>query len=140
MAERARPGFAGWRGARTEVRIQNQQRLPDAKTDRLRRLYKPLVEFALKRKNALGGERGPARSRTTGLLRAKLLACVTPHCDYIEFLPRDLSESPLRKYLTVDHLVMVDGEIRRPLEAGLGIELNREALKEYALAASRLQS
>lgn len=66
------------------------------------------------------------------------LACVTPHCDYIEFLPRDLSESPLRKYLTVDHFVMVDGEIRRPLEAGLGIELNRDALKEYALAASRL--
>jgi L-alanine-DL-glutamate epimerase-like enolase superfamily enzyme len=60
------------------------------------------------------------------------LAAVTPHCDYIEFLPAELTLSPLRRELTSSDLQMVDGVIPLPTEPGLGIELNREALTCYA--------
>jgi L-alanine-DL-glutamate epimerase-like enolase superfamily enzyme len=63
------------------------------------------------------------------------LAAVTPHCDYIEFLPSDLSESGLRKDLTSDELEMVDGRIPLPVKPGLGVELDRGALEQYAAEA-----
>jgi L-alanine-DL-glutamate epimerase-like enolase superfamily enzyme len=63
------------------------------------------------------------------------LAAVTPHCDYIEFLPADLSESRLRKELTVEELHMVDGQIPLPTRPGLGVELEPDALAAYAQAA-----
>jgi L-alanine-DL-glutamate epimerase-like enolase superfamily enzyme len=66
------------------------------------------------------------------------LAAVTPNCDYIEFLPAELSESSLRKDLTSDELEMVDGVIPLPTEPGLGIELNRDALERYAAEASEV--
>ena len=66
------------------------------------------------------------------------LAAVTPHCDYIEFLPADLSESGLRRDLTSDELKMVDGEIALPSRPGLGIEIDREALAAYAAEAEAL--
>jgi L-alanine-DL-glutamate epimerase-like enolase superfamily enzyme len=63
------------------------------------------------------------------------LAAVSPSCDYIEFLPTELSESPMRKDLTRDELRMVDGVIPLPTKPGLGIELNRDAVKRYAAEA-----
>ncbi len=60
------------------------------------------------------------------------LAAVTACCDYVEFLPSELSESGLRQDLTVQELQMVDGMIAVPEGAGLGVELNREALEQYA--------
>jgi L-alanine-DL-glutamate epimerase-like enolase superfamily enzyme len=63
------------------------------------------------------------------------LAAVTPHCDYIEFLPADLSESGLRRDLTSDELEMVDGTIALPAKPGLGVEVDREALAAYAAEA-----
>jgi L-alanine-DL-glutamate epimerase-like enolase superfamily enzyme len=63
------------------------------------------------------------------------LAAVSPSCDYIEFLPAELSESPMRKDLTRDELRMVDGVIPLPTKPGLGIELNRDAVKRYAAEA-----
>jgi L-alanine-DL-glutamate epimerase-like enolase superfamily enzyme len=66
------------------------------------------------------------------------LAAVTPHCDYIEFLPSELSESGLRKDLTSDELEMVDGVIPLPARPGLGVELDRDALEHYADAAKAL--
>jgi L-alanine-DL-glutamate epimerase-like enolase superfamily enzyme len=66
------------------------------------------------------------------------LAAVTPNCDYIEFLPADLSESGLRKDLTSEELTMVDGTIALPDAPGLGVELDREALNHYAGAAETL--
>jgi L-alanine-DL-glutamate epimerase-like enolase superfamily enzyme len=66
------------------------------------------------------------------------LAAVTSHCDYVEFLPPDLSESGLRRDLTSDELEMVDGVIPLPTAPGLGVELDREALDRYADAAQRL--
>jgi L-alanine-DL-glutamate epimerase-like enolase superfamily enzyme len=66
------------------------------------------------------------------------LAAVTPHCDYIEFLPKDLCEAGLRKDLTSDELEMVDGVIPLPTRPGLGVELDRDALAAYAAEAERL--
>jgi L-alanine-DL-glutamate epimerase-like enolase superfamily enzyme len=66
------------------------------------------------------------------------LAAVTPHCDYIEFLPAELSESGLRRDLTRTELEMVDGAIALPTWPGLGVELDRDALESYASAARRL--
>jgi L-alanine-DL-glutamate epimerase-like enolase superfamily enzyme len=66
------------------------------------------------------------------------LAAVTPHCDYIEFLPRDLSESGLRRDLTSDELQMVDGRIPLPMKPGLGVDVDREALAGYAAEAEAL--
>ena len=63
------------------------------------------------------------------------LAAVTPNCDYIEFLPVELSESPMRKELTTDELEMVDGQISLPTKPGLGFELNRDAVERYAAEA-----
>jgi L-alanine-DL-glutamate epimerase-like enolase superfamily enzyme len=63
------------------------------------------------------------------------LAAATPNCDYIEFLPVELSESGLRKRLTRDSLRMVDGVLAVPTAPGLGVELDRDALAEFAAEA-----
>ncbi|MBD0290123.1 MAG: hypothetical protein ICV74_02610 [Thermoleophilia bacterium] len=59
------------------------------------------------------------------------LAAATPHCAYIEFLPKDLSGAGLRKDLTNGELRLVDGTIPIPRKPGLGIELDRAALERY---------
>jgi len=59
------------------------------------------------------------------------LAAATPHCDYIEFLPAELSASGLRRDLTDHRLQMVDGVLPLPTAPGLGVELDREALAAY---------
>ena len=53
-------------------------------------------------------------------------------CPYIEFLPAELSESPLRRELVADELPVVDGTLRLREKPGLGIELNRDALARFA--------
>jgi L-alanine-DL-glutamate epimerase-like enolase superfamily enzyme len=63
------------------------------------------------------------------------LAMVTPHMPFFEFLPAELCESRLRKELTVDELVFEGGTLRPPARPGLGVELVREALEEFAAAA-----
>lgn len=68
------------------------------------------------------------------------LAAVSPNCEYIEFLPAELSESSLRKDLTSDELRMVDGRIALPAKPGLGIELNREALERYEIEAAAVSA
>ncbi len=62
-------------------------------------------------------------------------AAVTPVCDFIEFLPAGLSESALRKSLTGADPAMVDGRIRVPSSPGLGVEINRDAMREFERAA-----
>ena len=59
-------------------------------------------------------------------------AAVTPDCPYIEFVPPTLTESRLRKELTLDEPRMVDGIIPLPTEPGLGPRVNRKALEDYA--------
>jgi len=66
------------------------------------------------------------------------LAAVSPNCDYIEFLPAELSASPMRKDLTSDDLQMIDGQLPLPTKPGLGVELNRDALERYAAEAREI--
>jgi L-alanine-DL-glutamate epimerase-like enolase superfamily enzyme len=67
------------------------------------------------------------------------LAAVTGNCPYIEYLPVELSESPLRRELLTTEPSMESGEIAVPTAPGLGIELNREALARFAEAARRIR-
>jgi L-alanine-DL-glutamate epimerase-like enolase superfamily enzyme len=67
------------------------------------------------------------------------LAAVTPHCPYVEFLPADLSESPLRKELTIGAPEMVNGVLAPSDAPGLGVELNPDALERFADAARRIR-
>jgi L-alanine-DL-glutamate epimerase-like enolase superfamily enzyme len=68
------------------------------------------------------------------------LAMVTPHMPFFEFLPAELCESRLRKELVADELVYADGELPMPMRPGLGIDLNRDALTEFARAGARVRS
>jgi L-alanine-DL-glutamate epimerase-like enolase superfamily enzyme len=85
----------------------------------------------------LGAERGrrvvPHLWKTgISIAAAVPLAAVTRGCEYVEFLPAELSESELRQDLTLQELEMVDGVISAPQAPGLGVELNRDALERYA--------
>jgi len=66
------------------------------------------------------------------------LATVTPHMPFFEFLPAELCESRLRKDLTVDEPAFADGRLGIPARPGLGVELNRTALREFEEAAARV--
>jgi L-alanine-DL-glutamate epimerase-like enolase superfamily enzyme len=66
-----------------------------------------------------------------GIAASAHLAAATAHCPYIEFLPAHLSESVLRRELTVDELQLVDGRIPLPKEPGLGVQVNLDALRKY---------
>jgi L-rhamnonate dehydratase len=66
-----------------------------------------------------------------GIAASAHLAAATAHCPYIEFLPAHLSESVLRRELTVDELQLVDGKIPLPKEPGLGVQVNPDALRKY---------
>jgi L-alanine-DL-glutamate epimerase-like enolase superfamily enzyme len=63
------------------------------------------------------------------------LAASSEVCPFVEYLPAELSESPLRRELVLDELAVVDGAIGPPEKAGLGIELDREALARFAAGA-----
>jgi L-alanine-DL-glutamate epimerase-like enolase superfamily enzyme len=65
-------------------------------------------------------------------------AAVTENCPFIGFLPRDLSESPLRQELLTREHQMENGVIPVPTTPGLGVELNQDALVRFADAAESL--
>lgn len=66
-----------------------------------------------------------------GIAASAHLAAVTPHCPFIEFLPADLCDSPLRQELVADELTIDCGTIPLPQRPGLGIELNAEAMRKF---------
>ena len=67
------------------------------------------------------------------------LAAVTPHLPFFEFVPPAMAESRLRRELVRDELMLRDdGTLALPERPGLGIELDRAALEEFAEAARRL--
>ena len=69
-----------------------------------------------------------------GIAASAHLAAVTDCCPYIEFLPAALSESALRRELTIDELEWrADGSLALPTKPGLGVELNRETLERYSV-------
>ena len=63
--------------------------------------------------------------------RQRHLAAASDRCPFIEFLPIELAESPLRRELLVDDLPVSGGLISLTDSPGLGIELNRDALEKY---------
>lgn len=66
-----------------------------------------------------------------GIAASAHLAAVTGHCPYIEFLPADLCDSLLRKELVRDELEFSAGVISLPQKPGLGIDVDRDALKRF---------
>ena len=69
-----------------------------------------------------------------GIAASAHMAAATECCPHIEFMPAPLADSALRKELVADELKLVNGVIPLPEKPGLGIELNREALKRYSQA------
>ena len=68
-----------------------------------------------------------------GIAASAHLCAATACCPYLEYLPTELSESPLRRELVLNELKMRDGIIALPQKPGLGIEINRDALEKYAV-------
>jgi len=68
-----------------------------------------------------------------GIAASTHLSATTLSCPYIEFLPKELAESQLRKDLVLEELPVLDGKIHLPEKPGLGIELNEEKLKQYTV-------
>jgi L-alanine-DL-glutamate epimerase-like enolase superfamily enzyme len=66
-----------------------------------------------------------------GIAASAHLAAACDCCPYIEFLPIELAESPLRRELLAEDLPLVEGRITLPETPGLGIELNRDVLEKY---------
>jgi L-alanine-DL-glutamate epimerase-like enolase superfamily enzyme len=66
-----------------------------------------------------------------GISASVHLAAITSHCPFVEFMPAELCESPLRKDLVADPFELQDGVIPLPNRPGLGIELNEDALRRF---------
>lgn len=62
------------------------------------------------------------------------LAFNTAHCVFIEYLPSELCHETLRRELASEDLKLVNGTIPLPTKPGLGIELDRKALKHFTVA------
>jgi L-alanine-DL-glutamate epimerase-like enolase superfamily enzyme len=69
-----------------------------------------------------------------GIAASAHLAAVSPTCTFIEFLPKELADSRLRRDLVSDELPMVNGTIPLPDRPGLGISLDEEALAAFTVA------
>jgi L-alanine-DL-glutamate epimerase-like enolase superfamily enzyme len=66
-----------------------------------------------------------------GIAASAHLAAACDCCPFIEFLPIELAESPLRRELLVRDLPVVDGLISLRDSPGLGIELNQDTIEKY---------
>ena len=69
-----------------------------------------------------------------GIAASAHLAAASSNCPFIEYLPRELSESAIRKELVKDELEMIQGEIALPKKSGLGIELDEAAIQKYRVS------
>jgi L-rhamnonate dehydratase len=65
-----------------------------------------------------------------GIAASLQLAVVTPNCPFIEFLPKQLADSRLRRDLTQSDFELADGRLPLPQAPGLGVSLNEAALAE----------
>ena len=57
----------------------------------------------------------------------------TPSCKYIEYLPPQLCHETLRKELADEGFEFKNGLIQLPTKSGLGINLNKDAVKKYTV-------
>jgi len=67
-----------------------------------------------------------------GIAASAHIAAAIPNCPFIEYLPLELCESPLRRELVNDGLVMRNGLLCLPDKPGLGIELDYGILEKFA--------
>jgi L-alanine-DL-glutamate epimerase-like enolase superfamily enzyme len=67
-----------------------------------------------------------------GIAATAHLAFAIGHCPFIEFLPAELCDSPLRRELVVDELEFINGHIPLPQKPGLGIEINPDVIKKFS--------
>ena len=72
-----------------------------------------------------------------GIAASAHMAAATSVCPYVEFLPPELSESPLRCELVSDELPLIDGKLHFRDAPGLGIQLNRDALERFSFEPTR---
>src|SRR5215831_17603521 len=72
-----------------------------------------------------------------GVAATAHVAAVSPNCRFIEFLPAAVADSRLRRELVVDELRIENGKIPLPRLPGLGFELNRAAMAEFAEVANQ---
>ena len=68
-----------------------------------------------------------------GIAASAHLSATTLSCPYIEFLPKELAESQLRKDLVLEELPLENGKILLPTKPGLGIKVDEEKLKKYSV-------
>ena len=68
-----------------------------------------------------------------GIAASAHLSATTTMCPYIEFLPKELAESQLRKDLVINELEVKNGTIPLPDKPGLGIEINENKLLEFKI-------
>jgi len=66
-----------------------------------------------------------------GIAASWHMALSTPVCPFIEFMPAELCDSPLRRELLARDFQLENGALRVPDRPGLGIELNRDALEKF---------
>jgi L-alanine-DL-glutamate epimerase-like enolase superfamily enzyme len=66
-----------------------------------------------------------------GIAASVHLAAVSPTCTFLEFLPRELAVSRLRRDLCSEELVVENGRMSLPTKPGLGINLNEDSLKAF---------
>src|SRR5262249_19234129 len=55
-----------------------------------------------------------------GIAASAPLAAAIPHCPFIEFLPAEMCDSPLRRELVRDELALNEGRLALPTRPGLG--------------------
>lgn len=58
---------------------------------------------------------------------------------FVEFLPRELCDSALRRELFVEEPVLDNGVVRPSDRPGLGVEIDRDALERFAEAARKVR-
>jgi len=63
------------------------------------------------------------------------VAAMSPNCPFIEFLPAEVSESPLRRELLEIELELSAGRIELPDRPGLGVELNEAVRRRFRVDA-----
>jgi len=68
-----------------------------------------------------------------GIAASVHLSAISPTCSLIEFLPKELAESQLRKDLVIDEHEVIDGKIALPTKPGLGIDINENKLNEFLI-------
>ena len=69
-----------------------------------------------------------------GIAASVHLAAVAPTCTYIEFMPKQLADSALRRDLCSVELPVVEGRIPLPNTPGLGVTIDEAMLQRFKVA------